>query len=553
MRFRRAFSPATATLLAFPLGRTRSENQIATLPGQTPTVSRPSPTAATPGSAWRSLAVLLVAAALLPFANGADSIPAAAFLAPLLLLRFTRTVRPIVGLPTALVVLWIAFAIQFRGMIPVSGAIHAVIVLIYAIALTAPYVADRLIAVRLRGWAATLVFPCAWASTDYLLSLSPYGSWGAAGYSLYGDLPLLQLAAVTGLWGLTFLIGWVAASGNRVWELGPRSPIVLRAVLVTVGVVAAVALLGGARLVLFRPAAPTVRIASLSKPDMPIHPDPKVVARFFAQRPLTADEVATIRSRAAAIDDDLLERSEREARAGARIVFWGEANAPVLVQDEPDLIRRGSAVAKRAGIYLGMALAGWHIESKPPLENKLVLIEPDGGIAWEYYKAHPVPGGEAVISITRDGRLRKLDTPFGRLTAVICFDADFPRLLAQAGDLRADIVLDPSNDWRAIDPWHTQMASFRAIEQGVSLVRQTSLGLSAAFDYQGRPVATMDHYSATKHALVSQVPTRGVRTLYARFGDWFAWISLAGLAVLAFQARSRRQNPPDQGPVSPAH
>ena len=301
------------------------------------------------------------------------------------------------------------------------------------------------------------------------------------------------------------------------------------------GVVACVALCGGARLVFFPPDAPTVRIASLSRMDMTLHPDPKVVGRFFAQRPLTPEEVATIRSRAATIDDDLLERAEREARAGASIVFWGEANAPVLAEDEADLIRRGGEVAKRSGIYLGTALAAWHREAKLPLGNKLVLIGPDGRVAWEYYKAHPVPGGEAAISITRDGKLRALDTPFGRLTSVICFDADFPRLLAQAGDLRADIVLDPSNDWRAIDPWHTQMASFRAIEQGVNLVRQTSLGLSAAFDYEGHPLATMDHYSATERgrALVSQVPTRGVRTLYGRFGDWFAWASLTGLAILA--------------------
>jgi apolipoprotein N-acyltransferase len=180
---------------------------MAELIERTPTSSRHEPAAGTPGSLRGSVAVFLAAAALLPFANGGHSIAVAAFLAPLLLLRFTRTQRPIVGLLTTLVAQSIAFAIQLRGMIPVPGVIHTVIVMIYASALTAPYVADRLIAHRLRGWFATLVFPCAWASTDYLLSLSPYGSWGAVGYSLYGNLPLLQLLAVTGLWGLTFLIG----------------------------------------------------------------------------------------------------------------------------------------------------------------------------------------------------------------------------------------------------------------------------------------------------------------------------------------------------------
>jgi hypothetical protein len=110
------------------------------------------------------------------------------------------------------------------------------------------------------------------------------------------------------------------------------------------------------------------------------------MGRFFRHEHLTDEEIATIRERAAAIDDDLLSRSEREAKAGARVIFWGEANAPVLKQDEGDLIRRGGIVAKNNTIYLGAALASWHLESTPPLENKIVLIRPDGTPAWEFSK-----------------------------------------------------------------------------------------------------------------------------------------------------------------------
>jgi len=178
-----------------------------------------------------------------------------------------------------------------------------------------------------------------------------------------------------------------------------------------------------------------------------------------------------------------------------------------------------------------------------PWENKLVLIEPNGHVAWEYNKARPVPGPEAALQVPGDGKLRELDTPYGRLSSIICFDGDFPQLLAQAGALRADIVLDPSSDWRAIDPWHTQMASFRGIEECSNLIRQTSQGLSAAFDYQGRGLAAMDHYQTADYAMVSQVSTRGVRTIYSRLGDWFAWLCLAGLGLLTVQ--SLREGPPD--------
>src|SRR5260370_39371807 len=226
--------------------------------------------------------------------------------------------------------------------------------------------------------------------------------------------------------------------------------------------------------------------------------------------------------------DDLLSGAEREMQAGAKIVFWGETNAPVLKEDEAAFVARGTDMAAKYHVYLGMAL-GVLNRKTPPLENKLVLIEPNGHVAWEYNKARPVPGPEAALQVRGDGKLRALDTPYGRLSSIICYDGDFPQLLAQAGALGADVMLDPSNDWRAIDPWHTQMVSFRAIEQGFNLTRQTSQGLSAAFDYQGRRLAAIDHYQTTDYAMVSQVPTRGVRTIYSRFGDCFACLCPAGL------------------------
>jgi apolipoprotein N-acyltransferase len=232
----------------------------------------------------------------------------------------------------------------------------------------------------------------------------------------------------------------------------------------------------------------------------------------------------------------LLLRADREAQDGAKIVFWAEGNALAFKQDEAVLLAEGSELAVRDHIYLGMAVATLNPGQNKPLENKLVVVGPDGKITMDYYKAHPVPGDETAMSVIEEGRLQVMEIPFGRISAVICFDADFPQLLAQAGALKADIVLDPSNDWRAIDPWHTQMASFRAMEEGVNLDRQTSHGLSEAFDYQGRTLAAMDYYHSNDHAMVAYLPTRGVRTVYSRFGDWFAWLNIAVALVLTIAA-----------------
>jgi apolipoprotein N-acyltransferase len=469
-----------------------------------------------------------IAAVLLLFSNGATAIPLAAWLAPVGMLRFVRGHSFKVGLPLAYLLQVGAFSLQFRGMVLIPGIGYYIFLIVWGIPLVLPYVVDRLIAHKLSALTASLVFPTAWAVTEYVASHGPYGSWGAAAYSQYGNLPLLQILSVTGLWGITFLIGWFAAMCNWLWEDGLESARPRRGAWLCFGTIAMVMLLGGARLAFFPPSSPTVRVASISARQVTSLPSAELTSRIW-QGNATSAEKDDFRVWAAAIDNDLLTRAEQEMQAGARIVFWAEISAEVLKEDEAGFVARGGDLAAKYHAYLGIALAVHNEGKTPSVENKLILIKPDGHVAWEYNKARPVPGD---LQILGDGKLRVLETPYGRVSSIICFDGDFSQLLAQAGTLKADVLLDPSNDWRAIDPWHAQMASFRAIEQGVNLIRQTSRGLSAAFDYEGRRLAAMDHFQTEDYAMVSQVPTRGVRTIYSLLGDWFAWACLAVLAAL---------------------
>lgn len=238
--------------------------------------------------------------------------------------------------------------------------------------------------------------------------------------------------------------------------------------------------------------------------------------------------------------DDLFLRAEQEIQAGARIIIWGETNGFSFKEDEPMLLARGAQFAREKQIYLGMSPAVFDPSSDKPLENKIVLMTPRGEVAFEYHKAIPVPGGEAAVQAPGDGIIRTIDSPHGRLGAAICFDMDFPGLLKQAGRQQTDILLVPSNDWREIDPWHSHMARFRAIEQGFNMVRHVSHGLSLASDYQGRVLSTMDHFVTDQRSLVAYVPTRGVRTIYCRIGDTFSWMCMVGLGIFMFIGFGRR-------------
>src|SRR5712692_9992552 len=106
---------------------------------------------------------------------------------------------------------------------------------------------------RLQGLLATLVFPSAMTTMWYLNALlDPLNAtWGNPAYTQYGNLPLLQLLSVTGLWGIVFVMSWLASLVHWAWERGFAWPRVRGGAALYGSILALVLLFGGARLALF--------------------------------------------------------------------------------------------------------------------------------------------------------------------------------------------------------------------------------------------------------------------------------------------------------------
>jgi apolipoprotein N-acyltransferase len=169
-----------------------------------------------------------------------------------------------------------------------------------------------------------------------------------------------------------------------------------------------------------------------------------------------------------------------------------------------------------------MAL-GTHIQNQVKRENKVIAITPEGEIAYTYTKARPVPGEKSIKGCEQ---LPILNTPYGIISSVICFDMDSPKDISKIGKEGVDILLVPSWDWKKITPYHTNMAIVRGIENGFSVVRQTNEGMSASADYHGRVLSSMNHFNTKERLLLSNVPTKGITTIYSIVGDLFAWMNI---------------------------
>ena len=108
-------------------------------------------------SGSRSWLWLGTAAALLLFSNGANTVPLAAWLAPVFMLRFVRGQILKVGLPVAYLMFVAGFAFQFRGMVPIPGVAYYIFLVVWGIPLVLPYIIDRLLSHRLSCLPASLV------------------------------------------------------------------------------------------------------------------------------------------------------------------------------------------------------------------------------------------------------------------------------------------------------------------------------------------------------------------------------------------------------------
>ncbi|CAI7854423.1 unnamed protein product [Closterium sp. NIES-54] len=71
-----------------------------------------------------------------------------------------------------------------------------------------------------------------------------------------------------------------------------------------------------------------------------------------------------------------------------------------------------------------------------------------------------------------------VDTPLGMLSVAICFDLQFLGLIRQAGRQGVDILLQPSWTWGAIGHMTFETDAVRAAENGLTLLRCSSIGVS---------------------------------------------------------------------------
>ena len=369
-------------------------------------------------------------------------------------------------------------------------------------------------------WSALLAFPAVWVSFEYFFNLtSPHGTAISLSYSELNFLPVLQLASITGPWGISFLVlsfSSAIAIGIHLRTAAPKQAI--RIVSAALGAVALILVFGAVRLAMPAPPGHEVRVGLVAS-DMPENQDVAAPG---------ADTERILRDYAA--------HAETLAAEGATLIVLPEhlgtivdpyaAGADAILQSLAD--KTGSTIVAGVG----------HI-SRDVKYNQARVYSP-GAQEMNYNKHHLLPPFESIFTpgnnmVTMPGRT-------GTLGVAICKDMDFTGLSRSYGNAGAGLMLVPAWDFVLDRFAHGHIAVMRGVEDGFGIARAARGGYLTVSDNRGRILAETRSDSAPFATLIADVPAVHDKTLYLRFGNWFAWVVLAvlGFVLLRLIALSGR-------------
>ncbi|MBI4659169.1 MAG: apolipoprotein N-acyltransferase [Verrucomicrobia bacterium] len=402
-----------------------------------------------------------------------------------------------------------------------------------------------------------------WVALEMVLARFLTGfPWNFLGVSQYQMLPVIQIAAITGVYGVSFLMVWFSAAlacsslslvvrptAARIWLGDLLFP--------SLGLLSA-CWFGVQQTSERQTPAETLRIA-LVQPSIPqtLIWDPAENTNRFNQ---------------------LLRLSKQALEAKPDLLVWPEAAIPDLLRYELETLAsvQRLAIDYRVWMILGADDAVPRADSATGKEydfyNSSFLISPEGEIVGEYRKRRLVIFGE-YVPLARWLPIMKYFTPIGdgfkagerptrfsvpglnvNTSVLICFEDTLPQWAREHVGPETDFLLNLTNNgWfgESAAQWqHAANAAFRAVENGLPLVRCTNNGLSCWIDasggihdvyYPGSP----DIYRAGFKIVTVPIRRGGQHrrpTVYTRYGDWFGWGCLV-LAALhsagAWQAQLR--------------
>lgn len=449
---------------------------------------------------------------------------------------------------------WIFNVLTQYGHLPTSIGIFLLILLISYLALFFSAFAFLIRWVREKSEIPVILYvPLLWVSLEYVRGFLLSGfPWVLLGYSQYRNLFIVQIADVTGVYGVSFILILVntalyqAARDwlNRSWRQSARQ-------IIAAGlVVGLAAVYGSFHVSQDTPEEETGVPLQVALIQGNIRQDIKWEPQF-------QEETVRIYTQ--------LTRNVKPCSPD--LVIWPETATPFFFQSPGVFQDRVLELTREMGVPLLLGSPAFQRRgTRMDYHNSAFFLSPGKGIGRRYDKIHLVPFGEyaplaGILGFTRDiiGAIGDFTpgeafTLFslaqGKFGVSICYEAIFPDLTRQFVKEGAQFLVNITNDaWfgRTSAPHqHLAMVTMRAVENSVPIVRAANTGISAIIRSNGRVVRSTDLF--TKEWLCGKIFLSTSRTFYTQHGDLFTLLCVGFSGFILFRRFLQRGRRVERNP-----
>ncbi len=392
---------------------------------------------------------------------------------------------------------WLSYLCTLMPQVPA-----VIVVTLLSLAFTLAVLFSRHALLKIKAWYAVFAFPVIFTTYEWLLiSFSYDGSAASIAYSQCQLPALIQIASLTGILGITFIVAFIASFLSMAVYFRQNIAELLPLVITGCLIIVLVFTFG------------VLRLGKDHEGDM--IPVALVVLDEDQHKFEPADNSFEIRNAEnyASVINDM-------AKKGAKLVVFPERAINVNKETESTIKSILCTTAKDNGITI---VAGYTNYIADQAKNSTWVIDETGKIICDYNKAHPVKGLESQFAKGNEIAIFPLNGFQGGVA--ICKDLDYPGYIRQYGRKGVTFLCIPAWDF-SVDGWlHSRMAILRGVENGFSEVRAARTGRLTISDAYARITAEANSEEGKATELYGFINSNRIETPYSKSDK--EWLGIA--------------------------
>jgi apolipoprotein N-acyltransferase len=408
-----------------------------------------------------------------------------------------------------------------KSVLPVAPLILFTILLPVIFALI--ILATRKIVLSSQHWFSVFAYPVLFTAFEYIVFIfSRDGTAASIGYTQSNYLFLIQIASLSGLLGISFLISFIPSAIALAYYFKKSKKTAFTLVFLLI-------LLLGDSII--------YSLIRLGKPNEDKMINVGMVALDEGSYKGIYQNDPAVKLKVAGL---YLQEVSKLADQGAEIILLPEKVIFVNDSTIKDILKKFTDLAISRHIQI---IIGGYKDQKGSSFNNAWFISGNGKLMADYQKVNLFEG-EVLDGCKPGNGIAIFHSDAFNEGVAICKDMDFQQFILGYSKQSPAVLWVPAWDFVVDGFMHSRMAMMRSIEGGFSLVRNARQGRLTISDWRGKVLYEANSENGSYTVLTGKISVKPHPTLYARAGDWFGTINLfAAIGFIIFLFKRKKPLP----------